>query len=347
MGAFLAMAWITIAVSCVSKAPEISFPDHIRKSPWRAWCVLSPELCAKAKELLGPLADIQAVTGLAIVISGYNKIKTMSFYHMDHVNYYWVITMNSFWAAQPAVLDPESDWDFFRLLIRQVAVLAATIIGVTFQGVTLSIENREWDDETSGKCYRVGDPTDTVVLARFWMAGAIIFCFVLTLTTIGLGEYLITLNNLLLLGERFLLKFLGGIYADLLSYKPGFTALRVFRKAYLTVLFFLWALLTFVYLLFVLLMAIWAGLGSEQHASLFMLLVTASLVWNTYGLIAMRKANNSLIEEEETLYGFGQVLPLVMLLQIVFSAVDIWRGKKTQLRPRPQVVCGITTQSAH
>ncbi|CZR60225.1 uncharacterized protein PAC_10121 [Phialocephala subalpina] len=68
-----------------------------------------PEIINKFERLLGPLCDLQAITGLSIVIAGFVTHDTISFYHEQLVVGYWNITLNSFWASRAEFMDLDDD----------------------------------------------------------------------------------------------------------------------------------------------------------------------------------------------------------------------------------------------
>lgn len=61
-----------------------------------------------SKLSLDLLCDIQVMTATAILISGFNQLETMSYYHQQFVLNYWFLSLSSFWAARAGALDPSS-----------------------------------------------------------------------------------------------------------------------------------------------------------------------------------------------------------------------------------------------
>lgn len=62
-----------------------------------------------ANILLGPLCDLQAITGAAILVSGFCQWNTITFYHRELVAAYWWLISNSFWSSRTAYMDDAFD----------------------------------------------------------------------------------------------------------------------------------------------------------------------------------------------------------------------------------------------
>jgi hypothetical protein len=90
MSAFIITAWITILASTMASlrnSKTITSRSFIR-------------FALGAEDLLGPLCDLQAITGAAIVIAGFSQWQTITYYHRELVGSYWYLTSNSFWSAR-------------------------------------------------------------------------------------------------------------------------------------------------------------------------------------------------------------------------------------------------------
>lgn len=124
-----------------------------------------PEIINKFEGLLGPLCDLQAITGLSIVIAGFVTHDTISFYHEQLVVSYWNITLNSFWASRTEFMNLDDDTNQkggklehhsaaseselpnndngnpvkkdknkdLRMIIRRLSILVSCTLGVSFQ----------------------------------------------------------------------------------------------------------------------------------------------------------------------------------------------------------------------
>ena len=66
--------------------------------------------------------------------------------------------------------------------------------------------------------------------------------------------------------------------------------------------------------------AVWsAGRGFQAVEVVFYIGFTA---WNTFDLIDLKISNSALLTSSESSWGFGQVLPLALLLMLVFNLFD-------------------------
>jgi hypothetical protein len=70
--------------------------------------------------------------------------------------------------------------------------------------------------------------------------------------------------------------------------------------------------------------AVWSY--GDSHSPEFFLFFYLFVSWNTWDIIMLKVLNEHLVGDE-TKMGFGQVLPLILLAQIVLNIVDIWKGK--------------------
>lgn len=52
------------------------------------------------------------------------------------------------------------------------------------------------------------------------------------------------------------------------------------------------------------------------------------MTYNTWGVASLVALNRSMVEDRELVtWGFGQVLPVIMLFSIVYAALDVYVGK--------------------
>lgn len=70
-------------------------------------------------------------------------------------------------------------------------------------------------------------------------------------------------------------------------------------------------------------MTLWAIGDSESL--LVILLLFGFLGWNTYDIIDAKVSNRHLVTNETT-WGFGQVLPVIMLILVVLNIFDVVQG---------------------
>lgn len=121
-------------------------------------CAHSPKLRKpgadeKIVRLLDRLVNLQIATSLAISVAGFTQISSISYYHGWLVYYYWWLTMQSFWMMKMDY----AHWDFYDvgLLVRQLAILLSTVLGLGFS-IFITVKELEWGDwhYVKGPCYR-------------------------------------------------------------------------------------------------------------------------------------------------------------------------------------------------
>ncbi|MCJ1327231.1 hypothetical protein MMC10_003899 [Thelotrema lepadinum] len=167
--AFVAVSWITVIVAgvpaiyeCIEKLRDSnklcipclrskqqqstgsSSQDPERQSdakprPFRG-------IVKKCEKLLNPLSDLQAVTGISIIVAGWAQIKTISYYHQQLIMAYWWLTLNSFLTSRAEYLGfglnsqdkkkskGERIWAFMRIMIK----LSSCVLGLSFDGFGLA-----------------------------------------------------------------------------------------------------------------------------------------------------------------------------------------------------------------
>lgn len=181
-----------------------------------------------AKEMLGPLCDLQLVTSMAVLIAGLVQWPEITYYHEQFVLQYWWLTINSCWVTrnnynwddgegeseqEPSGRElreqefrdreeqhqqrrPRARHDFrncesesWRLTVRRYFLAMG--------GMVLLREERHWDPFSSGFCYIDNDVTSRESF-WFWHAGVALYALVLFLTLIPMTkEWLIKLRRTL------------------------------------------------------------------------------------------------------------------------------------------------------
>ena len=249
----------------------------------------------------------------------------MSFYSSNLVISLWWLNTDSYLIARPRILDLTSSHDPIRLLIRRLAVLLSMVLGVVYLTYTTVMQSRHWDSEKSGACYRYNDHTPPWL----WIPGTIFHAIVLALiiipkTRLVVGRYRDKTS-----------KWCTQLWDALYEEKKGLKHLKfkfqnnkfsfynlqqyiigVCRVIFAAALFAMyWLGLNFV--------SVW-GFG-DGHPVLFTLLYFLVVFQDSYDVISMKVLNKSLILGDESAMSFGQILPLVLLIQIFIAAVDAWR----------------------
>ncbi|KAL5358810.1 hypothetical protein BJX96DRAFT_164000 [Aspergillus floccosus] len=244
MASFLIVSWLTVLLAAV---PAV----HEAKTSEQRIINSEPKIVQKINALFGPLCDLQAMTGVAIMIAGFTQWHTITYYHEQLIMCYWWLTLNSFWVARINYMNLGSIDDQWILRIRRGSILVSCLLAITW---LIRITYRELDhwDDNGGPCYRFLDGTSTWP----WVA----------IAALSVGLY------------WFLLQWLATW-----SYGDGFYP-------------FTWL--------------IYIGFN----------------VWSTLDVISLWAWNKSLISTEEQGWGFGQVLPIILLSSIGIDALNIFRG---------------------
>ncbi|OJJ78638.1 uncharacterized protein ASPGLDRAFT_138495, partial [Aspergillus glaucus CBS 516.65] len=257
MASFLIMSWLTVflAFSPALHEAQNTSEQHITNT--------EPGIVQKIEALFGPLCDLQAVSGVAIMIAGFAQWHTITFYHEQLVMYYWWLTLNSFWVARIHYMNLDSTGEPWLLRVRRFSVLFSCILAIIWQIRIFYRESNYWND-IDGPCYRFLDGTSVWP----WVGGLILFSVAIAALSVVI--------------YWFLLQWLATW-----SYGDGFIPFTWF---------------------------IYVGLN----------------VWYTLDVVSLWAWNKPLISAEEQGWGFGQVLPLVLILSIGINALDIFRGERLE-----------------
>jgi hypothetical protein len=385
-------AWITIFVAILAafeKWPqETPVFTRFKILKW-IWCageyVQKKKSCKRAKKLLEPLADIQAVTGIAILISAWAQGCAITFYHQELVLNYWTLTIISFWAARPAFFvkarpseapetsEPRPNTAGQRqkppshILYRRVIALLDVCLGAAFHAWVTLRENENWDNNVAGQCYHSTDQSDDVPSLGSFFFVAILTFYALTLFLVIIWErklpnYVNVVCNYV---QRELLDFVhtawGTVRSGPMQQFPLFGQFWAFLGRASSLV---WLGVSAV--LFVLTWFISQVLGFWSYSNLstpFSLLVYVALnVWVTHDIIGLKGINEDLIikppngdpntrfafgqvcpkESLKVQFGFGQVLPLIMMSQLVYNIIDVW-NEEGEVSPFPRRLSVLTS----
>lgn len=288
---------------------------------------------SRATELLNPLCDLQIVTSLGIMIAGFAKWTTITFYHEALVTCYWDLTLNSFWATRIEYMDYDTKEDKFRVALRRGFILLSCLLGIAWRIPTYIRELTTdyysgglWNDDKSDFCYRFWDGSSPFP----WIFGIFLFCVALASSlTERTREFNKRYDKNLKKGQVWCGNWhknsrercKNGKQHDL---DVG-SILEVAAAGITSAVY--WILVQWI--------AVWSyGDGFFPFTWLCYFLFN---IWNTIDVISLWRLNQPLLSDEERNWGFGQVLPLAMLLSILFSGVDIWRGKAAPYMNRTPV----------
>lgn len=354
IASFVLVAWITMFVATILAFFDLlEFLSRAKRWNWRPFTSGSGEsrslnslrrnahlrrisnsdrtalLHETSSYLLGPLCDLQIVTGLAIVIAGLAQIPTISFYHESLAISYWWLTLNSFWAARIEYMNENTVKYTGRATIRRIGVLVSVGLGLTFQSIINVRESQDWVFLRPEYCYISHDHTSNWV----WVVGTSIYAVSLVLIIVPTSrpwvhQYQLFLRHMqgnLVEGWKKCATALQKccfqpITLHHLSLVPSL--LRVmFRMTHLV----LYSLCLIIYWLLLQFIAVWSfGDG------FYPLLIPAYLgfaIWETFDILDLKLSNRSLIDGQENSWGFGQILPMVLLVTIGYNAFDAFKGK--------------------
>ncbi|KAI6589071.1 hypothetical protein MCOR12_008906 [Pyricularia oryzae] len=320
MFSFIAISWLTIFVAGLHNILRWKLrrgKDATTRGPGLE------SIAKQTREFLGTLCDLQILTGLAITIAGWTQHATISYYHQQLVLAYWSLALNSFWAARVQYLDVDSkndDGTETRDTIRCIAVLCNCLVALTFNIHVEIREQQAWDDD-GGPCYNFLDGTSSLV----WTAGVALLCIAITVF-ICPGTRFLIVNYLRLLegGKNFLqswykgeVSFLGcKICTPCTQSKRWKRAMWLGEKCIAGVVLI-------IYFAVIQWLDIWSygyGFYGVNWVAYF-----GFSVWSTLDVISLWRLNIPLVVGDEGKWGFGQVIPQLMILAVIFPAFDILR----------------------
>lgn len=300
----------------------------------------------RVRSILGTLCDLQAITGLGLVVAGLAQWRTITFYHEQLVLSYYFMTLNSFWAARVNYMS----WDYadsaggiVRLLIRRPVIIASSTGGLVLQVYVFWREERSeqwvdwsppghrWHRSTDGRCYRFLDRSNPLFSLAFWGSGQLIFTLALCLS---LSQYTRRISERIFKAINWVTKHLRDWLKG--SWKlccqpwqgPSCAAIlvvtcqRVGGALLLVGASFLFAL----WFLAQQLLDVWSY--GDAFYPLSWLVYFLLLIYNIWGVASLIQVNRAMVQGNELgSWGFGQVLPIALLLSIVYATMDAVSGK--------------------
>jgi hypothetical protein len=297
-----------------------------------------PYSTGKIVKLLRALCDLQIATGLAIIVAGIGQWDSIDFYHEELVNSYYGLTLNSFWATRVSYMDLESEEDTWALLLRRATVLASSIMSIVWQFRLYFREtaSKVWSDDV-GPCFRYLDRSNPLFGTIFWPTGLTIFCVALASS---LFEQTRWADKWYFLATEWVSQFLwsrfqAALNRDEIVNNGTSTTSRSppkLLKAILKVMEVLASgLAVTVYFLFLQLLDVWSY--GNGFYPLTWLAYFGLYCWNVLDIVSAVLLNRELIQDEEWAWGFGQILPMVLILSVLFLVVDVIRGKSLHASP--------------
>ncbi|CAG8959869.1 hypothetical protein HYFRA_00013141 [Hymenoscyphus fraxineus] len=298
-----------------------------------------------AKASLDILCDIQIVTSIAISLAAFVQIDTMTFYHQQFVLSYCFLTLTSFFAGRTGYVEGETNTSWYYWT-RMVAQFVAVSLFAIFQAIVIPLqaETSGWNPVESGSCYISNDESSynqqyMWMIGSFFYAGYLLLEILSGLTHVISGKpgrqtWLETISTTIKRrDERFQERYRTWIFwvlnridtqklcLDAHNQEPSQQVIiRRFPTAIhypLEAMFHLplalwWAIHQF--------LALWAWGDSEST-----ILVAAYIgfaAWDTYDILDAKISNAHLVEDE-SMWGFGQVLPVVLLLLVLLNIFDV------------------------
>ena len=331
MASFLATTSITVLVAVVPAFYELL--DWLRMMKGKLWpsspvisnrSAMTPFLAEAATRLLGFLCDLQIITAFAIVVAGLAQYPRISFYHENIAVNYWWLSVNSFLAARIEYMKADLEIIPARITIRRAGVLVSVVVGLVFQCIINIREARDWNFLGEGACFLHHDQSTTWP----WVVGAAVYAVSLLLILIPTTRSWIKCYSAL--SDR-------GQGALIEWQKKSFHALhiRLSRPASQRNMLLSSALPSkAVYLVLVLISSssvillwllrqflnIWSF--GDGFGPLLVFFYIVFLFWDAYEIIDVKLTNRDLIVGNETHWGFGQILPLVLIVTIGYAVVD-------------------------
>jgi hypothetical protein len=304
-----------------------------------------PRLKVAADKLLETLCDLQLATGTGILIAGLAQGENLNFYHEGMIASYWNLTLNSFWAAQLSNKKYEDIKDL-PSFVRTSAIWCTLILSIFFQSrQTLHDYPRYgyWNPLDGDRCYRLNHDHSSEGNAWLWIVGLSVYAFILSIRLLKhistwywksirkKGDLLERLQenksdylwlDWILKWTRRIFSFdvldkwlVGGFKSDIDNWTPWKRRLYLVLEWILRILGF--ALTNF--------LAIWsfgsASFGMETLG------ILGYVSWATLDIIDAKVSNQDLVNGEMS-WGFGQILPIVILGIITFSALDVYQDDK-------------------
>ena len=297
-----------------------------------------PLICIFAREFLEPLCDMQIVTGLAMLIAALAQLPKISFYHEQFAIQYWWMTLNSFWISRIDYSLNTPEMRTWRAHARRMAIWLSVALSVAAQAIVAIREHADWDITISGKCYFGTSTGNSFGQNLFWLAGTCIYAAVLTISLFQPSRIWFDkrINSQREPSIRAMRTWAQNSHTATLRYKQDSThsgLQRMFRIvimecrtfSYMVAWLTWWAIVQF--------LSIWCAGNSAPAVELVTYSVFAGFL--TWWILFLKIQNLPLIRGDESRWTFGQVLPLLLLILVVFNSLDVWSTMKKG-GPRPK-----------
>lgn len=276
--------------------------------------------------ILDPLCDLQILTGIGITIAALSQQATITFYHQSLAYQYWFLTLASLLATNPNVrFATRIEISERRQLLRRWATLLTVALFWPLAFLVYYREYHEWDWLESGRCYRYTPGFDvgifvlvTLALYIFLLFAQLVYPRASDAIDVAVSWY----DEM----EKVIMKILhdsSGCMrqeANALITKADIQSLPKLVGSF--VLTITCVVIILVSIVLRLLLSL-CGLGVSHP--IFEALVTLGVfIWSIFSIVDMKSKNEPLFidAEGESGWGFGQVLPVVLLCSLLFMGVD-------------------------
>ena len=361
ISSFIVVAWITLAVAMIPAyfefleflvwAQDQKWPwetplEHrnrkslrtLRGSAWRRRALHQDQVFVLrngASRLLGSLCDLQVITGLGILIAGFAQMPQIAFYHESIIMNAWYLTLDSFFAARVDFMRDDAARYGKRAMIRRGSVFVSVVLGAAFQVRVTIRELNDWDFLLAGRCYLFHDKSSVWWWGGyFWGASSALFAFFLLLsimpwTQTQADRYTSLLDSFQAGCVKFWTKSGSKLVplhmSSLRSLQWNSVNLVSATVMHLAIFLFASFIMSLSWLFLQVLDVFTYGNGFYPLQLLFYVGLS---IWNTYDIGDLKSSNQSLVDGPETKWGFGQVLPIVLLLTILYNIVDAFAGEE-------------------
>ena len=331
VASFIVTAWITLLVASVPAFYRLrDWQNEMKAKLWPSRpaivnrTTVRPFLVEAANRLLESLCNLQLFTGIAIVIAGLSQLPAISFYHEKLAVNYWWFTVNSFWSAKISYIEEDLYDTYGRIAMRRAGILVSITLGLVFQAIINVREARHWNFLGKGTCFLYHDKSQSWP----WIVGTAVYAvsllfIVIPVTRSWVGQYNVILDR----GQAALVRWQRRNHSTLCTgFSHPASGSNNFMSSLLhSKVFYLLALITssftiiFYWLLFQF-PSFWSyGKGGGP---LSIIMYFAYAAWITFDIVDIKLSNRALINGSEMHWGFGQILPMVLMIVIGYAAVD-------------------------
>ncbi|KAK5046368.1 hypothetical protein LTR84_008169 [Exophiala bonariae] len=295
---------------------------------------------ARAKELCNKfvlsLCDIQAFAGTAMLVIGITLRDSVSLYHQEFIIQYWWLTIDSLWAADFQYDNGDEDgkigslwFDRVHQFTRKSIVLLSVTLGIYHQSWLIWNEDDRWNPSDGKHCYRFIERWYWPLETWIWIVGLAFYALAHALIMFKQGNEQLEAFEKAIARKRTSLQTSLRIRQRDLRDQIG-RCPRQPGQVFLTgIMLGVLRLFIFVFWLFVQIVTIWAW--SDGDRLVHIVVYALFTMRNTQGLLSHRNLNAFIVKGQEKTLGFGQLLPIIGAVGIVYQLMLLVE------RPQPKV----------